>query len=104
MSTEYKITTKIPHFGLTRFAGGQGQCCCLHIHKYVSYYETYSLKYTYPEVLTLKVNMINFLRTNKEDLNTCYQLVEGFSLKQSGIKTLITDLHIYLNDEIHKID
>ncbi|CAM0048793.1 hypothetical protein VPH184E373B_0134 [Vibrio phage 184E37-3b] len=102
MSKDYKITTNIPHFNLTRFSGGISKGVCLNITKYVSYYESHGLRLTYKEVLQLKESMINFLRNNKGSEEACYQLEKGFTLETKHVKTLITDLHIYLNDPIHK--
>jgi len=102
MSTTYKITTDLPHFNLTGFSGGEIKGYCLNITQYVSYEIQHSCKYTYQEVLNLKQDMINFLRDNKESNNVCFVLCEGFTLEKEHVKTLITDLHIYLNQNIHK--
>lgn len=96
MSTEYKVLTK--GLNLTRFAGGEGKGCCLHIHKCVNYKTFHSVKLCYNGVLTLKQNLILFLK----DVNLFeYSLCEGFTVDKKQVKTLITDLHIYLKDEIH---
>ena len=102
MSTTYKITTDLPYFNLTGFAGGEGKGYCLNISQYVSYDVQHSCKYTYEEVLNLKQDMIDFIRNNKNIDNDCFMLDDTFTLEKQHVKTLITDLHIYLNQDIHK--
>lgn len=101
MSTDYKTLIKIKSGGLTRFYGGDLKGCCLSIHQHVSYNLQHCCKYTYNEVLELKQALIAFLQNNKGCSNACYDLSgEGFIFTYEQVKTLVTDLHLYLNDEI----
>ena len=95
MSTQYKILTK--GLNLTRFAGGNSECH-LSINKYVSYNQFYNVKLSYKEVVTLREDLINSLRKGVFSFELC----KGFDIDTKQVKTLITDLHIYLNDNIHK--
>ena len=94
MSTEYK-NIKTNTALLTRFYGGEARGVCLQISKVNSYSSGY-LQLTHKEAIKLQSKL------KKSVKGFCFEVAQGFYIDHKQCKTLVKDLNLFINDEIHK--